>query len=241
MPRSEGQGQGLVAFLNLPVTAPDEYGSIAGRYEAQDPSEFSAPNTADTVLAGYKAQQAIFAREMRGRRVTFLNYIVPPAPAASPINLHIMSRGTVLINTTSPESEPVVDYRALTDPTDIDLMAAYVGFFRRLFTGGSLARYNATEVSPGASVGSTPEALAGYIRAGYNPQGWHPIGTAAKMRRELGGVVDDELRVYGVKGLRVADASVMPTLIGGTTQLTVYAIGEKVCQGRPRNDYNSGD
>ncbi|KAK3324527.1 GMC oxidoreductase-domain-containing protein [Cercophora scortea] len=48
------------------------------------------------------------------------------------------------------------------------------------------------------------------------------------MRRGLGGVVDDELRVYGVKGLRVADASIIPTLVAATTQLTVYTIAEKV-------------
>ncbi|KAK3687827.1 hypothetical protein B0T22DRAFT_510753 [Podospora appendiculata] len=227
MPPSEGQGQGLVAFLNLPVAAPDAYGTIAARYQSLDLARYVAPDTAPAVLAGQRAQQAIFAREMRAKRVSFLNYVVFPSPMIHPINFHITSRGTVHINTTAPEAEPVVDYRALTNPTDIDLMIAYIRFFRRFMASGPLAQYGPVEATPGANV-STDAQLASYIRAGYNPQGWHPVGTAAKMRRELGGVVDDELRVYGVRGLRVADASIIPTLVAATTQLTVYTIAEKI-------------
>jgi len=215
-----------VALLSLPAAAPDTYAKISHSYASQNLAKYVSPDTAPTVLAGYKAQQAILSREMRGN-LTFLNYIIPPAPAGQPINFHITSRGTVQINPTSPDSpEPIIDYRALSNPTDMDLMIAYIQFLRRFFLKGPLSRYKTTEVSPGANVTSN-EDLARYVRENYIPQGWHPVGTAAKMRRELGGVVDDELRVYGVKKLRVADASIMPMLIGGTTQLTAYAIGEK--------------
>lgn len=216
-------GQGLVALLPLPVAAPDEFEAIAARYEALDLATHVAEETAPEVLAGYEAQRALYAREMRARDLSFLNYIVGPGPGASPINLHITSRGTVRVNAEDPEGDPVVDYRALSVPTDVELMASYLRFFRRLFTTGELGRWNATEVWPGEDAD-----LEAFVRDGYNPQGWHPVGTAAKMRRELGGVVDDQLRVYGVGRLRVADASVMPTLIGGATQLTAYVIGEKV-------------
>lgn len=221
-----GGGQGLVAFLDLPIAAPDEFEDIAARYESLDLADYVAPDTAETVLAGYRAQQEIYAREMRGRGLSFMNYIIGGGAGGSPINLHITSRGTIRLNETDPQGDPVIDYRALSNPTDVDLMAAYLGFLRRFFTTGDLKQYNATEVRPGDD-GATRAGLEAYIRAGYNPQGWHPIGTAAKMRRELGGVVDDELRVYGVRGLRVADASIMPTLISGTTQLTAYTIGER--------------
>ena len=65
------------------------------------------------------------------------------------------------------------------------------------------------------------------MRSVYTPFGYHPVGTAAKMPEELGGVVDEDLLVHGVQRLSVVDASIMPTLIGGTTQFTVYAIAEK--------------
>ena len=216
-------GQGLVAFLPLPVIAPEEYEAIASRYEELDLAEYVDNDTSEEVLAGYEAQRDLYAGAMRENGLSFFNYIIGPFPGGSPINLHPTSRGTIRINQTHPQADPVVDYRALSVPTDMDLMSAYLRFFRTLFTTGSLEAYNATETRPGADAD-----LEEYIRGAYNPQGWHPVGTAAKMRRELGGVVDDELRVHGVKGLRVADASIMPTLIGGTTQFTAYAIGEKV-------------
>ena len=213
--------------MDLPIAAPDEFEEIASQYESLNLAEYVSPDTAETVLAGYRAQQEIYAREMRQRGLSFMNYIIGGGASGSPINLHITSRGTIRLNTSDPEGDPVVDYRALSNPTDVDLMAAYLKFLRRFFTTGYLEQYNATEIRPGADIESR-EDFEEYIRGAYNPQGWHPVGTAAKMRRELGGVVDDELRVYGVKGLRVADASIMPTLISGTTQLTAYAIGEKV-------------
>jgi choline dehydrogenase-like flavoprotein len=60
------------------------------------------------------------------------------------------------------------------------------------------------------------------------PSSFHPIGTAAMMPQKLGGVVDENLLVYGVKGLSIVDASIMPDLPGSYTQQTVYAVAEKV-------------
>ncbi|KAK4207727.1 hypothetical protein QBC37DRAFT_454746 [Rhypophila decipiens] len=223
LPQSEGKGQGLVAFLNLRTVVPKSFPAIARRYASQSPSAYLPANTAREVIGGYKAQQAILAREMAdpNSKTAFLNHIIPAlAPGGQPINLHITSRGTVSINTTHPDSaEPVIDYRALSNPTDMDVMLSFISFLRRFWLEGELGRkYRVTEVSPGANV-TGEEDLKEFTRGGYSPQGWHPVGTAAKMRRELGGVVDDELRVYGTKRLRIVDASIMPLLIGGTTQL----------------------
>lgn len=66
------------------------------------------------------------------------------------------------------------------------------------------------------------------IDAQIIPSVYHPAGTCAKMPREWGGVVDEDLKVYGVTGLSIVDASIFPTLIGATTSMTVYAVAEKV-------------
>ncbi|KAK4180239.1 putative GMC oxidoreductase [Triangularia setosa] len=234
LPPSEGQGQGLVADLSLPIAAPLTFSAIASSLAGQNPASFAAPGTDRSVLRGYKAQNDLLAHQMLSSTpgsLSFLHWVIGygTAPGANPINFHITSRGTITIDPANPDApDPIVDYRALTNPVDTGLMIAYIEFYRRFFgPEGALAQYRAVETAPGAHVTSRKD-LARYIRANYIPQAWHPVGTAAKMRREWGGVVDDELRVYGTKRLRVADASIIPILPGGTTQLTVYMIGEKV-------------
>ncbi|KAL2270795.1 hypothetical protein VTJ83DRAFT_166 [Remersonia thermophila] len=217
--------QGLAAVLSLPLIAPANYRSLAAKYAAQDIASYLPPDTHPTVIRGQRKIQSVFAREMRKPDVSFLNYIVSGVPSAQPIGFHIASRGTVSINATDPESHPVVDYRALSNPLDIDLMVAYLRFLRWHFRT-NYAEYSPVEVVPGEHVQSD-EALARHVVQGYSPQGWHPVGTAAKMPKEDGGVVDEELVVHGTDNLRVVDASIMPALVAAATQQTVYAIAEK--------------
>ncbi|CAI4218730.1 unnamed protein product [Parascedosporium putredinis] len=174
-----GNGIALGAFLGLKAFSPDLFEDIASRYESQNPADFLPKGTDCTVVAG------------------FLECMLGGSPSCSPQNVHPVSRGTVTLNATDPEAEVIVDYRAASNPVDIDIMVEAVKFFRRFITTGDLAVV------------------------------YHPVGTAAKMPRKWGGVVDEELLVYGVEGLSVVDASIMPTLVGSTTSMTVYAIAEK--------------
>lgn len=153
-----------------------------------------------------------------------------PMPATSTVLLHPLSRGTVGLDLTaaSPENaEPRVDYRALSNPVDEAVLVEFMRFARRYFRETSLAQYGPVEVGPSANITSDAD-LAAFVRTVLAPSQHHPAGTAAMLPRELGGVVDDRLRVYGVTGLRVIDASIMPTLPGGNTCQTVYAVAEKV-------------
>lgn len=142
------------------------------------------------------------------------------------MSMHILSHGTVNINVSEPYAEPIVDYRALSNPMDMEVMIENIGFLRRYLRSPELIPYGPLETSPGADVQG--KDLEEWIRNSIVPSNFHPIATAAKMPREMGGVVDEELFVHGTKRLRIADGSIMPMLPGANTQQTCYMIGEKV-------------
>lgn len=85
----------------------------------------------------------------------------------------------------------------------------------------------AVETNPGTNV-TTDDEIAASIRTFATSTWAHPVGTLAMMKKEYGGVVDSTLSVYGVQGLRVVDASIMPLIPATHTSSTVYAVAEKV-------------
>ncbi|KXX82172.1 Pyranose dehydrogenase [Madurella mycetomatis] len=216
------------SWLSLPVIAPTTFEDIARRYEAQDPAAYLPPGTHRTVIAGYQAQKAAIAKAMRSRDSAAYNFFLRGSfEEGSIVYLHPLSRGTVNINPADPFfSPPDVDYRALSNPADLDVLVEFTHFTRRFFTETRLKDYGPVELRPGANV-TTPEQIEEWLRGVMNPSCFHPIGTAAMLPRKLGGVVDEKLLVYGVKGLSVIDASIMPEFPGSYTQQTVYAIAEK--------------
>lgn len=83
-------------------------------------------------------------------------------------------------------------------------------------------------MSPGPDEAQTDDEIERVLRGGLAvPHNAHPCGTAAMMPRDLGGIVDTALRVYGVDGLRVVDASVLPLIPAANLQATTYAVAEK--------------
>jgi len=217
-------------FLPLPVIAPDVFESIARSYERQNPAAYLPAGTHPTIIAGYAAQQRALAKAMRSRGTGFYNLYLfgDKSFAGSIVLLHPTSRGTVLINTTNPVfGDPVVDYRALSNPADLQMWIAFTRFTRRYFSLPSLAQYGPHEVAPGSNV-TTDADITAYVRTSMNPSTFHPVGTCSMLPRELGGVVGQDLLVYGVKHLSVVDASIMPTMPGAYTQQSTYMIAEKV-------------
>ena len=142
------------------------------------------------------------------------------------MSMHVVSHGTINIDPSNPNSEPIVDYRALSNPVDLDIMVENIKFMRKYMSSADFAKYAPRETSPGASVNG--DALRQWVRENYIPTNFHPVATASKMPRELGGVVDEELLVHGTQRLRVVDGSIMPLLPGANTQQTVYMLAEKV-------------
>lgn len=139
-----------------------------------------------------------------------------------------LSRGSVAIASTDPLAEPTVDYRTLTDPVDIAVGTAAFRAFRSILAQPSLSALGPVEQAPWGAQVTTDEQIADALRAAYVPSNGHSFGTSPMLPRELGGVLDSELRVYGTAGLRVVDVSFHPIALGGLPQSSIYATGEKV-------------
>ena len=126
---------------------------------------------------------------------------------------------------------PVINPRYYEGPhgaLDLELMTHAASFAATIGRTGPLSSIIRTQAYPPREVTGNHDTLRGWVAANTVTD-WHPVGTCA-MGGHAGpaaGVVDERLRVYGVRGLRVVDASVMPTQIGAHLQATVYAIAEK--------------
>ncbi|KAF2709033.1 GMC oxidoreductase [Pleomassaria siparia CBS 279.74] len=217
-------GPNLGALIGLP-TYSNNSESIASRYESQDPAAYLPESTHPTVIAGYAAFQKLHAKLLRDVNSNWLWLPLIGSPGGIVMSKHILSSGTIKINTTHPDSEPIVDYRALSNPIDLDIMVENILYMRKFMQSSEFAAWKPVETAPGIEV--VGEELREWIRSVMWSSNFHPIGTASKRPVELGGVVDEELRVHGTSGLRVVDASVMPSLPGATTQQSVYMIAEK--------------
>ena len=142
-----------------------------------------------------------------------------PAGIFLPILVQPFSTGQVRLRSADPTDAPLIDPNYLTREADVQVFAEAIKLARSMIKTKALAGYT-NELAPGVD---TP--LEPYIRSQSSTL-WHPAGTA-RMGRDARAVVDPQLRVYGVEGLRVADASVMPTNISGNTVAACFMIGEK--------------
>lgn len=140
---------------------------------------------------------------------------------------HPFSRGHVEINSTNPLLRPIVDLRTGSNPVDLTLLVEAFRYARKIVATDAIQELVPTELLPGANV-TSDEAILAYAKSSASTM-FHPSGTSAMMPRELGGVVDSSLRVYGVRNLRVVDASIIPLIPATHIVSTVYAIAEKVC------------
>ena len=134
------------------------------------------------------------------------------------------SRGTVRIKSADPLAAPAMLFNYLATDHDRAGMLAGALMTRKLAQTRALAPYILHEYIPGPAVASDDEIVAA-VRASGNT-GYHPVGTC-RMGRDAQAVVDPRLRVHGIGGLRVVDASVMPTLVSGNTNAATIMIAEK--------------
>jgi choline dehydrogenase len=153
--------------------------------------------------------------------------VIPTAnPAANTWSLHVAlmrpsSRGSLRLRSADPAAAPIIRANYLSGPGDLEALVRGLAVARRLADEAALAEYRGAEIAPGPG----PSDLRSFVRTNATTF-FHPVGTC-RMGRDPLAVVDPELRVRGVAGLRVIDASVMPTLVGGAVHAATVMIAEK--------------
>jgi choline dehydrogenase len=134
------------------------------------------------------------------------------------------SRGTIMAASSDPFARPHIKPNYLTTHTDELALLGGFRHTRRIFAAAALSQHSEGEIQPGPDVKTDADLLAYARRAGNTL--YHPVGTC-RMGEDPRAVVDSRLRVHGLQGLRVIDASVMPTLTTGNTNAPTIMIGEK--------------
>jgi len=134
------------------------------------------------------------------------------------------SRGEVLLRSSDPADKPIMDPHYLEDDDDMRVLVYGMKLAREVAAAEPLAKYLKSEATPGPDA-KTDDDLRAAVRL-YGKTIYHPVGTC-KMGIDRMSVVDPKLRVYGIEGLRVADASIMPKIVGGNTNAPSIMIGEK--------------
>jgi choline dehydrogenase len=150
-----------------------------------------------------------------------------PAFTASVCDLRPQSRGSVEIRSPLADAAPLIKPNYLSHETDLRVAADAIRLTRRIAAAPALASFDPVEYLPGASLQTEEELRQAASSIGTTI--FHPVGTC-KMGQGRDAVVDERLRVHGVVGLRVVDASIMPTIISGNTCSPTVMIAEKAAQ-----------
>lgn len=184
-----------------------------------------APSRPDGTDAELKIQvQQVSSPGNRGAgKITLDDF---PGITVASFQIRPRSRGTSHIADCNPRSDPVMHSRHFTHPEDLEACLLALKLSRKIAATGPMAKLVHEEVRPGPKGGSD-EALIDYLRA-TGATAYHPVGTCRIGTDAAQSVVDPQLRVHGIQGLRVADASVMPTIASTNTNAIAIVIGERV-------------
>ena len=137
---------------------------------------------------------------------------------------HPQNIGSISLRSSDPKDTPMFRMNFLQSEADVQKLVVGIKLLRNVFAASPLDEFRGQEIAPGADKQSDA-ALEAYVRDTCSTV-WHPVGTC-KMGTDPMAVVDSELKVHGIEGLRVVDASIMPTITTGNTNAPTIMIGEK--------------
>jgi len=221
-----------VLFLSLPQLNSSAFAAaIVAKLLAQD-SKLYLPDiyaSSQSLLRGFEAQRQILAKQLNSTESRIVSHPITSGGFHPSALLKPISRGTVTLDIADPNGLPVVQFNTLMNPIDSENVAAIVRRARKFWESAELSRFKPTELFPGVEH-QTDEGIIEALTSNpaiFWPSLAHTSGTCAMMPQELGGCVSPNLLVYGVRGLSVVDASIMPIIPAGALQATVYAVAEK--------------
>ncbi|KAI8317246.1 hypothetical protein K4K59_010003 [Colletotrichum sp. SAR11_240] len=211
-----------VAFPALKHHA-DEWRTLLAHSKNQS-FDFLPLDTPSAVVAGYAKQKALLLNHLAREDVGAYELLAASWGQISIANQKPLSRGTVRPSSSSVYDAPVVDPRYCADPLDCKIIRLGLQLTQKLMATDAMkpllpvvdAKYNSTDER------ELMTALKPLVGTEY-----HPSGTTSMLPKDLGGVVDSELMVYGTCNLRIVDAGIMPMIPGGHIQAAVYAVAEK--------------
>jgi choline dehydrogenase len=182
-----------------------------GLIRAGEPGDTDGPDV-QILVAELPARAATLAGPDTGRGFTVISSLVMPS-----------TRGQMRLADPNPDTAPVIDHQYYSERRDLETMAAGLRIARAIGASDALKAWRGAEVWPGSAV--TDDEL--HRCPPYNLRSyWHYAGSCRMGIDEMA-VVDPELKVLGVAGLRIADASILPAPISANTNATVYAIAER--------------
>jgi choline dehydrogenase-like flavoprotein len=154
-----------------------------------------------------------------------LGFLVGEGYSLHVCQLRPKSVGEITLASADPMSKPAIKANYLSHPEDVRVMVKGLRIARRVLAARAFDAYRGKHLIPETELADDDAALEAFIRARAETI-YHPVGTC-KMGQDPMAVVDAELRVHGLQGLRVVDAAIMPLLVGGNTNAPVVAIAEK--------------
>ncbi|KAK0370966.1 GMC oxidoreductase [Colletotrichum limetticola] len=227
-PFTHARGNNII-FRSLQDLTP-EYEALSASVEAQNALDFLPEIYSEhpELLEGFLSQREALTKLFRNPEAGVLEIPFGGFSGGAIAFQKPLSRGTIKISSTNPDpaNPPIIDFGTLQNPVDVDIAVLSVKDFRKVWDTPTLAIREAVEISPGVNV-TSDQAIAEAFRNSLFASFAHPSGTASLQPLEHGGVVDPQLRVYGVESLRVVDASIIPLIPACHLQATMYAVAEK--------------
>lgn len=193
--------------------------------QAANASAYLPLGTPPEVVKGYYEQYNLLTEQLNATNSAEVEVLWRDGTFSVGV-MHPFSRGMVKAISSNTFDKPISFPGFISSPIDMSIYLEAFKFTRLFSKTQAISILNPSETSPGPDV-VTDDQIEGYIRKSAVSFD-HPVGSCKMGPRDKGGVVDDDLRVYGVKNLRVVDASVLPLLPAAHTMTTVYAIAERV-------------